>query len=133
MTKPFTVGHCMCIKYKELNKVTIKNNYPLPHIDDLFDQLKRVSMFSKINLRSRYYQVRVVEINVLKIAFQTRYRYYEFVVMSFGLMNALVVFTDLMNKVFQDYFDKFIVVFIYDILVHSKSREEHKRHMRFVI
>ena len=119
----------MCIDYRELNKVTIKNRYPLPRINDLLDELQGARVFSKVNLRSGYHQVRVKEEDIPKTAFRTRYRYYEFVVMSFGLTNAPTVFMDTMNRVFHDYLDQFIVVFIDDILIHSKTSKEHEEHL----
>ena len=106
----------MCIDYRELNKVTVKNKYPLPRIDDLFDQLSGAAVFSKIDLRSGYHQVRVVERDVPKTAFRTRYDHYEFVVIPFGLTNASVMFMDLMNQVYC--LDRFVVVFIDDVLVY---------------
>ncbi|XP_020698065.1 uncharacterized protein LOC110110783 [Dendrobium catenatum] len=106
----------MCVDYRELNKVTIKNKYPLPRIDDMFDQLTGSSIFSKIDLRSGYYQVKVREADVMKIAFNARYGHYEFLVMPFGVTNALAIFIDLMNRVFKDYLDSFVIVFIDDIL-----------------
>ena len=120
----------MCIDYWELNKVTIKNRYPLPRIDDLLDQLQGARVFSNVDLRSGYHQVRVKEKDIPKIAFRTRYGHYEFLVMSFGLTNVPAVFIDPMNRVFHDYLDQFIVVFIDDILIYSKMSKEHEEHLR---
>ena len=123
----------MCIDYRQINKVTVKNRYPLLRIEDLFDQLKEASVFSKINLRLRYYQLRVKDVNVPKTAFRTRYGHYEFLVMPFGLTNVPRAFMDLMNRVFQPYVDQFVVVFIDNILVYSKDAEEHEQHLRIVM
>jgi hypothetical protein len=119
----------MCINYWELNKVTIKNRYPLPRIDDLLDQLQGARVFSKVDLRSSYHQVRVKEEDIPKIAFRTDYGHYKFLIMSFGLTNASTIFMDTMNKVFQDYLDQFTVVFIDDILIYSRASEEHDEHL----
>jgi len=123
----------MCIDYRGLNKLTVKNQYPLPRIDDLFDQLQGASVFSKINLQSCYHQLRVREEDIPKTAFRTRYGHYEFQVMSFSLTNAPAVFMDLMNRVCKPYLDKFVIVFIDDILIYSKSSEEHEEHLRLIL
>jgi hypothetical protein len=121
------------VDYRALNEVTIKNKYPLPRIDDLFDQLKGARYFSKIDLRSGYYQLRIRTEDVPKTAFVTRFGQYEFTGMSFGLTNAPAYFINLMNKVFTEELDKFVVVFIDDILVYSRSVEEHGQHLRIVL
>ncbi|GJR41574.1 putative reverse transcriptase domain-containing protein [Tanacetum coccineum] len=118
---------------EELNKLIVKNHYPLPRIDDLFDQLQGSQFFSKIDLRYRYHQLRVHEDDIPKAAFRTRYGHFEFIVMPFGLTNAPAVFMDLMNRVCRPYLDKFVIVFIDDILIYSKTREEHVEHLRLVL
>ncbi|GJV95799.1 putative reverse transcriptase domain-containing protein [Tanacetum coccineum] len=122
----------MFIDYRELNKLTVKNRYPLPRIDDLFDQLQGSSVYSKIDLRSGYHQLRVRDEDIPKTNFKTRYEHYEFQVMPFGLTNAPVVFMDLMNRVCKPYFDKFVIVFIDDILIYSRNKEEHANHLRII-
>ncbi|GJU50413.1 putative reverse transcriptase domain-containing protein [Tanacetum coccineum] len=123
----------MCIDYRELNKLTVKNRYPLPRIDDLFDQLQGSHFFSKIDLRSGYHQLRVHKDDIPKTVFRTRYEHFEFTVMPFGLTNAPSVFMDLMNRVCRPYLDKFVIVFIDDILIYSKTQEEHVEHLRLVL
>ncbi|GJR13938.1 putative reverse transcriptase domain-containing protein [Tanacetum coccineum] len=123
----------MCIDYRELNKLTVKNRYPLPRIDDLFDQLQGSSVYSKIDLRSGYHQLRVREEDIPKTAFRTRYGHYEFQVMPFGLTNAPAVFMDLMNRVCKPYLDKFVIVFIDDILIYSKNKKEHEEHLKLIL
>nr|GEU53062.1 putative reverse transcriptase domain-containing protein [Tanacetum cinerariifolium] len=122
-----------CIDYRELNKLTVGNRHPLPKIDDLFDQLQGSRSFSKIDLRSGYHQLRVREEDIPKTAFRTRYGYSEFTVMPFGLTSAPAVFMDLMNRVCRPYLDKFVIVFIDDILIYSKSKEEHEVHLKLIL
>ncbi|GJW39265.1 putative reverse transcriptase domain-containing protein [Tanacetum coccineum] len=123
----------MCIDYRELNKLTVKNRYSLPRIDDLFDQLQGSSVYSKIDLRSGYHQLRVREEDIPKTAFRTRYGHYEFQVMPFGLRNAPAVFIELMNQVCKPYLDKFVIVFIDDILIYSKNKQEHEEHLKLIL
>ncbi|GJT67571.1 putative reverse transcriptase domain-containing protein [Tanacetum coccineum] len=123
----------MCIDYRELNKLTIKNCYPLTRIDDLFDQLQSLSVYSKIDLRLGYHQLRVRDEDIPKNAFRTRYEHYEFQVMSFCLTNAPAVFMDLMKRVCKPYLDKFVIVFIDDILIYSRNKEEHANHLRIIL
>jgi hypothetical protein len=123
----------LCVDYRALNEVTFKNKYPLARIDDLFDQLRGVCVFSKIDLRSRNHQLKIRECDILKTAFVSRYGLYEYTVMSFGLTNAPAYFMYLMNKVFMEYLDKFVVVFIDDILVYSRSEKEHEEHLRVAL
>ncbi|KAL2246063.1 UNVERIFIED_CONTAM: Transposon Tf2-12 polyprotein [Sesamum indicum] len=123
----------LCVDYRQLNRVTVKNKYPLPRIDDLLDQLKGAIIFSKIYLSSGYWQLRIAENYIPKTTFRTRYGHYEFLVMPFGLTNAPAAFLALMNRTFQEYLDHFVIVFIDDILVYSKDRDEHERHLRIVL
>ena len=123
----------MCIDYRDLNRVTIKNKYPLPRIDDLMDQVRGSKVFSKLDLASGYHQMRVEEKSVPLTAFRTRYGSYEFPVMPFGLSNAPAYFMDLMNRVFRDHLDSFVIVFIDDILVYSKDEASHAIHLRKVL
>jgi hypothetical protein len=123
----------LCIDFRQLNKVTVNNKYPLPRIDDLFDQFKDAKIFSKIDLRSGYHQVRIKDEDISKTAFRTRYGHYEFTVVPFGLSNAPIVFMFLMNGIFKEYLDKFVIVFLDEILVYFKSEEEHEKHLRMVL
>ena len=123
----------LCIDYRQLNRVTIKNRYPLPRIDDLFDQLRGARVYSKIDLRTGYHQLRVKVADIPKTTFRTRYKHFEFTVMPFGLTNAPSAFMDLMNRVFQPYLDQFVVVFVDDILIYSQSEVEHEDHLRIVL
>jgi hypothetical protein len=123
----------LCVDYRALNKVTVKNKYPLPRIDDLFDQLCGACVFSKIDLRSGYHQLKIQECDIPKTSFVSRYGLYEYMVMSFGLTNALAYIMYLMNKVCMEYLDKFVVLFIDDILVYSRSEEQHEEHLRLAL
>ena len=123
----------LCIDYRELNKVIIRNQYSLPRINDLFDQLHGARVFSKIDLKSGYHQFKNKSKNVPKIVFRTRYGHYKFLVMPFGLTNAPAAFMDLMNRIFQPYLDKFVIVFINEILICSGSKEDHEEHLRVVL
>ena len=123
----------LCVDYRQLNKMIVKNKYQLPRIDDLFDQLKCASVFSKIDLRFEYHQLRIKDADVHKTTFRTRYGHYEFLVMPFRLINAPTAFMDLMNCVFRPYVDRFFVVFIDDILVYSKDRADHDTHLQEVL
>ena len=117
------------INYRELNNVNIKNKYPLPRIDDIFNQLNGASVLSKIDLRSGYDQLRVADKNVPKTIFMMSYGHYEFTVMPFGLTNALAIFMDLMNKIFHEFLDKFVVVFIDDMLIYSRNEVDHDEYL----
>jgi hypothetical protein len=123
----------MCLYYRTLNSMTIKNKCPLPRIEDLLDRLKKVKFFSKIDMRSGYHQMKIREQDIPKIAFTTRYGLYEFVVVSFGLTNAPAYFMNLMNKVFMEELERFVVMFIDDILIYSETVEEHEEHLRIVL
>ena len=123
----------LCVDYRQLNKMIVKNKYSLPGIDDLFDPLKGTSIFSNIDLRSGYHQLRIKDEDVHKIVFRTRYGHYEFLVMPFGLTNAPTAFMDLMNHFFQPCVEQFVMVFIDNILVYSKDREDHDTHLRVVL
>ncbi|GJU26286.1 putative reverse transcriptase domain-containing protein [Tanacetum coccineum] len=122
----------MCIDYRELNKLTVKNRYPFPRINDLFDQLQGSSIYSKIDLRSGFHQLRVRDEDIPKTTFRTRYGHYEFQVMPFGLTNVPTVFMDLMNRMCKPYLDNFVIVFIDDILIYSCNKEEHANHVRII-
>nr|GFA33379.1 putative reverse transcriptase domain-containing protein [Tanacetum cinerariifolium] len=123
----------MCIDYRELNKLTVKNRYPLLRINDLFDQLQGSSVYSKVDMRSGYHRLRVRGEDIPKTAFRTRYGHYEFQVMPFGLTNAPARFMDLMNQVCKPYLDKFVIVFIDDILIYSKNKKEHEEHLKLIL
>src|SRR3954471_894116 len=120
----------ICVDYRPLNLATIKNKYPLPRINDLYDQLARSAVFSKIDLRLGYHQIRIQEEDIPKKAFTTRYGLYEYIVMSFGLTNAPATFSRLMNSIFMEYLDKFVVIYLDDIRIYSKNEQEHAKHLR---
>ena len=122
----------MCIDYRQLNRVTIKNRYPLPRIDDWFDHLRGARVYSKIDLRTSYHQLRVRETDIPKITFRTHYGHFEFTVMPFGLMNTPTAFIDLMHRVFQPYLDQFVIVFVDDNLIYTHSEKEHEDHLRII-
>jgi hypothetical protein len=124
---------CLCVDYLPLNAVNIKNKYPLPRIDILFDQLAGAQVFSKIDLHSGYHQIKICAEDIPKTTFTTRYGLFEYLVMSFGLMNAPAHFMYLINSIFMPELDKFVVVFIDDILIYSRSMEEHEEHIRIVL
>ncbi|KAK1603710.1 hypothetical protein QYE76_027383 [Lolium multiflorum] len=126
-------GRRMCGDYRNLNNVTIKNKYPLPRIQDLFDQVRGAGVFSKIDLRSGYHQIKIKKEDVPKTAFVSRYGHHEYLVVPFGLTNAPAIFMNLMNKIFMPYLDKFVIVFIDDILIYSKNKAEHAEHLRLVL
>ena len=121
------------IDYRQLNRVTIKNRYPLPRIDNLFDQLRGARVYSKIDIRTGYHQLRVRDTDIPKTAFRTRYGHFEFSVMPFGLTNAPEAFMDLMHRIFQSYLDQFVIVFVDDILIYSQSEWEHEYHLRIIL
>ena len=123
----------LCIDYLQLNRVTIKNRYPLPRIDDLFDQLRGAQVYSKIDLRTGYHQLRVREADISKTVFRTRYGHFEFKVMPFGFTNAPAAFMDLMRRVFHPYLDLFVVVFVDDILIYSETEEDHEDHLSVIL
>jgi hypothetical protein len=126
-------GRRMYGDYKNLNNVTIKNEYPLPRIHDLFDQVKGAGVFSKIDLRLGYHQIKIKEEDIPKTGFVSRYGHHEYLVVPFGLTNAPTIFMNLMNKIFMPYLDKFVIVFIDDILVYSKNKLDHVKHLRIVL
>ena len=123
----------LCVDYRKLNRVTVKNNYPLPRIEDLFDQLNGDCYFLKIDLRSRYHQLRVRDSDISTTSFCTRYGHFEFVVMPFGLKNSPSAFMDMMNRIYHLYLDQFVVVFVEDILIYSKGRAEHEQHLQLAL
>jgi hypothetical protein len=127
------VSQGMCVDYRSINDVTVKNKYPIPRIEDLFDQMRGARVFSKSDLRSGYRQMKIRPSDIPKTDFLTRYSLYELTVKSFGLTNAPAYFMNLMNKVFMEYLDRLVVVFIDDILIYSKSDSDHEEHLRLVL
>ena len=123
----------LCIDYQQLNRATIKNRYPLPRSDDFFDQQRGARVYSRIELRTDYHQLRVREADIPKTTFRMRYGHFEFIVMPFGFTNASTAFMDIMHRVFQPYLDRFVVVFMEDILIYSKSKEDHEGHLRIIL
>jgi hypothetical protein len=123
----------LCMDFRQLNKVNVKNKYPLPRIDDLFDQLKNAKIFSKIDLRYGYHQVIIKEEDINKTTLKTRYGHYEFIVVPFGLSNAPTVFMCLMNGIFREYLYRFVIVFLDEIIIYSKSEGDHEKHIRLVL
>ena len=123
----------LCIDYRQLNQLTIKNKYPLPRVDELFNQIFGAQYFSKIDLRSGYHQMRIKDDDIFKTAFRSRYGHYEFVVLPFGLTNAPLAFMQLMNNIYRPYLDKLVVVFIDDILIYSKTKEEYEEHLKIAL
>jgi hypothetical protein len=123
----------LCIDYRDLNRATVKNRYPMPRIDDLFDQMKGATVFSKVDLRSGYHQLRIKEGDIPKTAFRTRFGHYKFVVVPFRLTNVLAMFMILMNGIFQKYLDRFVQVFLDEILIYSRNEREHEEHLQIVL
>src|ERR1041384_8448933 len=123
----------LCVDYRTLNKITIKNKYPLPRIEELTDRLAGAKYFSKLDLYSGYHQIRIKQEDIPKTAFRTRYGHYEFLVLPFRFNNAPATFMTLMNDIFHQYLDKFVVIYLDDILVYSKTREDHLKHLKIVL